>query len=153
MANSVINPSLINNTSLSAVFGCWEQNPSHEPQLTPIIYAECKKAIQDIPMGSKALAPVSVGRDTDAGFTLPSTWDYRNCAIEIDVLREDDSDRSTFAAIFKRAWDIARHCVIQPPHLGGNGLVGENGQLTVMMYGVSSPRLAESNLSVSVDTS
>lgn len=108
-------------------------------------------------MGQKALAPLSFGRDPDAGFTVPYTWDYGNCAIEIDVLGEDDSERSSFAAIFKRAFDIAVACVIQPPHLGGKGLVGDNGLLKVWMYGVdpkvSSPGLAESDLSVSVDTS
>ena len=109
-------------------------------------------------MGQKALAPLSFGRDPDAGFTVPYTWDFGSCAIEIDVLQEDDSERATFAAIFKRAFDIAVECVIKPPHLGGKGLVGEKGLLKVWMYGVdpkvsSSPGLAESNLGVSVNTS
>ena len=108
-------------------------------------------------MGEKALAPLSFGRDPGAGFTVPYTWDYGNCAIEIDVLREEDEERSSFAAIFKRAFDIAVECVIKPPHLGGKGLVGQNEQLKVWIYGfdakVSSPGLAETNLSLSVDTS
>ena len=109
-------------------------------------------------MGQKALAPLSFARDPDAGFTVPYTWDFGSCAIEIDVLREDDSESATFAAIFKRAFDIAVECVIKPPHLGGKGLVGEHGLLKVWMFGVdpkvSSSGLAESNLgSVSVDTS
>ena len=66
-------------------------------------------------------------------------------------------ETSTFAAIFKRAFDIAVQCVIKPPHLGGKGLVGENEQLMVWMDwvdpGMSSPGLVDSNLSVSVDTS
>lgn len=157
MSTSALIPSLISNTSLSVALGCWEQNPSHEPQFTPLTYVECKQAIQDIPMGEKALAPLSFGRDPDAGFTVPYTWKYGNCAVEIDVLEEDDSERSTFAAIFKRAFDIAVKCVIEPPHLGGKGLVGEKGLLMVLMHGVdpkvASPRLATSNLSLLVDTS
>ena len=125
--------------------------------MTPLTYVDCKRAIHEIPMGQKALAPLSFGRDPGAGFTVPYSWDFGSCAIEIDVLREDDSERSTFAAIFKRAFDIAVECVINPPHLGGKGLVGENERLKVWMYGVnpkvSLPGLAESNLSVSVDTS
>ena len=63
-------------------------------------------------------------------------------------------ERSTFAAIFKRAFDIAVNCVIQPPHLGGKGLVGEKEWLKVWMYSKeSSPGLVESNLNVSVHTS
>lgn len=66
-------------------------------------------------------------------------------------------ERSTFAAIFKRAFDIAVECVINPPHLGGRGLVGENEQLKVWMYGVdpqvSSPGLVESDLGTAVNTS
>ena len=157
MTNSVSIPSLISNTSLSITLACWEQNPPRDPQLTPLTYIECKQAIRDIPMGEKALAPVSFGRDPDAGFTVPYTWKSGSCAIEIDVLREDDMETSTFAAIFKRAFDIAVQCVIKPPHLGGKGLVGENEQLMVWMDwvdpGMSSPGLVDSNLSVSVDTS
>ena len=108
-------------------------------------------------MGEKALAPLSFGRDPGAGFTVPYTWDHGSCAIEVDVLRKDDTESSTFAAIFKRAFDVAVQCVIKPPHLGGQGLVGENERLKVWIYGfnakVSSPGLVGSNLSVSVDTS
>lgn len=105
-------------------------------------------------MGEKALAPLSFSRDPGAGFTVPYTWHSGSCAIEIDVLREDDMERSTFAAIFKRAFDIAVNCVIQPPHLGGKGLVGEKEWLKVWMYSKeSSPGLVESNLNVSVHTS
>ena len=157
MANSVSIPSLASNASLSVTLGCWEQNPPHEPQMTPITYVECKQAIRGIPMGEKALAPVSFGRDPGTGFTVPHTWDYGSCAVEIDVLREADKEKSTFAAIFKRAFDVAVECVVKPPHLGGRGLVGENEQLKVWIYGVdpkvSSPGLAESNLSVWVDAS
>lgn len=157
MANAISILSPISNASLSVTLGCWEQYPPDEPQLTPLTYIECKQAIQDIPMGEKALAPLSFGRDPGAGFTVPYTWDYGTCAIEIDVLREGDSERSTFAAIFKRAFDIAVECVIKSPHLGGKGLVGDNGHLKVWIYGVdpkvSSPSLVESNLSLSADTS
>ncbi|CAF9941928.1 MAG: hypothetical protein ALECFALPRED_009420 [Alectoria fallacina] len=135
MARSVSIPSLISNTSLSVTLGCWEQLPPVDPQLTPLTYIECKQAISEIPMGEKALAPLSFGRDPGAGFTVPYTWDYGNCAIEIDVLREDDEERSTFAAIFKRAFDIAVECVIKPPHLGGKGLVGKNEQLKTPRLG------------------
>lgn len=71
MANSVSLTSLISNTSLAVTLHCWEQNPPHEGQLTPLTYVECKQAIHDIPMGEKALAPLSFGRDPGAGFTVP----------------------------------------------------------------------------------
>ena len=108
-------------------------------------------------MGEKALAPVSFGRDPDAGFTVPYVWKYGNCAVQIDVLREDDTESSTFAAIFKRAFDVAVECVIKPPHFGGNGLVGGNERRKVSLLGVepavSPPDLVETILGVSVDTS
>ena len=157
MTNSVSILPLISNTSLSVTLACWDQFPPDKPQLTPLTFIECKQAIQDIPLGEKALAPLSFGRDPGAGFTVPYTWEYGTCAIEIDVLRADDMERSTFAAIFKRAFDIAVECVINPPHLGGEGLVGEKEQLRVWLYesdpAVSSPSLVESNPSLSVDTS
>ncbi|CAF9906323.1 hypothetical protein IMSHALPRED_004170 [Imshaugia aleurites] len=157
MANSLSLASPISNTSLSIAVACWKQNPPREPQLTPVTYVECKQAICDIPMGEKALAPLSFGRDTGAGFTVPYTWDFGGCAIEIDVLREHDMATSTFAAIFKRAFDIAVECVIKPPHLGGKGSVGEDEQLMVSIHGsdlkMSSPGLSQANLSVPVATS
>ena len=158
MANSLLIPALTSNASLSVTLGCWEQNPPPEPQFPPLTYIECKQAIREIPMGTKALAPLSFSRDPDAGFILPYTWKYGNCAIEIDVVRADDEETSTFAAIFKRAFDIAVECVIKPPHLGGKGLVGEDGQLRVSIYGgnpgaSSSPGLVASDRSASADTS
>ena len=157
MANSLSLPSLISNASLSVTLGCWEQNPPPQPQLPPLTYIECKQAIRDIPMGEKALAPISFSRDPDPGFAVPYVWDFGNCAIEIDVVRVDAVASSTFAAVFKRAFDIAVECVIKPPHLGGKGLVGADELLKVSIYGVhpgvSPPRLEASNVSVSVDTS
>ena len=157
MANSLSISSLISNTSLSVTLGCWEQNPPPEAQLPPLTYIECKQTIHNIPMGGKALAPVSFGRDPGAGFMVPHVWSFGNCAIEIDVTREDDMASSTFAAIFKRAFDIAVECVIKPPHLGGKGWVGVDEKLKVSIFGVhpeaSSPDLIESNGKVSVDTS
>ena len=157
MTSSLSIPSVISNTSLSVAPSCWKQNPSLEVQLPPLTYVECKQAICDIPMGEKALAPLSFSRDPDAGFTCPHTWKSGNCAIKIDVLQEGDKESSTFAAIFKRAFDIAVKCVIKRPNLGGQGLVGENGRLNVSIYGlrpaVSSLGLAESNLGVPVDAS
>ena len=158
MLNSLLIPSLISNASLSVTLGCWEQNPPSEPQLPPLTYIECKGAIGKIPMGAKALAPVSFSRDPSAGFILPNKWDSGNCAIEIDVVQADDEEHSTFAAIFKRAFDIAVECVINPPHLGGKGLVGDHDRLRVSIYGVypkasSSPGLVASDRSASADTS
>lgn len=157
MAYSIAIPSHLNTTSLSVTLKCWEQKLHPEPQLTPVTYIDCKQAIGDIPVTDKFLAPLSFGRDPDAGFTVPYTWAFGGCAVKIDVLREDDKEISTFAAILKRAFDIAVACVIKPPHLGGEGLVGANERLTVLVYGldakVPSLGLVESNLSVSVVTS
>ena len=108
-------------------------------------------------MGEKALAPISFSRDPGPGFTVPYVWDVGNCAIEIDVVRKDVVASSTFAGVFKRAFDIAVECVIKPPHLGGKGLVGADELLKVAIYGVHpaepSRGLEASNVSVSVDTS
>ena len=157
MANSVTIPSPISNLFLSVTLGCWGQYPPSEPQLPVFTYIECKQAFRDIPMGEKALAPLLFGRDPGAGFTVPYLWHYGNCVIEVDVVRQEVDERSTFAAIFKRAFDVAVECVIKPPHLGGKGLVGEHEQLKVWIYGadplVAPPGLVESNLSVSGDTS
>ena len=157
MANSLSIPSLISNTPVSVTLDCWEQNPPLATQLPMLIYKDCKQAVVDIPMGDKALAPVSFGRDPDAGFTVPYTWDFGNCAIEIDVERDHEMASSTFAAIFKRAFDLMVECVIKPPHLGGRGWVGKNDQLAVSIWGVrpaaSSLSLVKSNVSLAADTS
>ena len=160
MANSVSLLSPISNVSLppiSFAIDCWAQNPPGETQLTLVKYIDCKQAIRKIPMGEKALAPVSFGREPGAGFPVPNKWEHGDCTIEIDVLQEGEEEVSTFAAIFKRAFDIAVDCVIKPPNLGGHGLVGRNERLGVVIRGpdpkVSSPGLVGSNVNVSVDTS
>lgn len=148
MVNPLSIPSQITNTSFAIAIDCWAQHPPHRPQLPPLTYVECKEAVHEIPMGEKALAPVSFGRDPGAGFTVPYTWDFGRCAISIDVAPEDQMVRSTFAAIFKRAFDILVECVIRPPHLGGRGSVGEDDQLKVLIYGIH-PRASSPG---SVDT-
>lgn len=148
MANSLSIPSQITNTSLAITVDCWAQHPPHRPQLPPLTYVECKKAVKEIPMGEKSLAPATFSRGPGAGFAVPETWDFGRCAISIDVAREDQMARSTWAAIFKRAFDILVECVIKPPHLGGGGLVGEDDQLKVLVYGIH-PRASSPG---SVDT-
>ncbi len=81
---------------------------------------------------------------------MPYAWPYGSCAVQIDVLQEDDKESSTFAAIFKRAFDVAVECVIKPPHLGGQGFVGEDGRLKVSITGAHP---AASPAGLSVDTS
>ena len=155
MASSLSISTPISNTSFSVTLSCWKQNPPEEPQLPPLTYIECKQAIRDIPMGDKALAPLSFSRDPGAGFTCPYTWDFGDCAIAVDVLQKGDTERSTFASIFKRAFDIAVECVIKPPHFGGQGFVGENERLKVSVIAVhpaaSSLSLVEPNVVVPVD--
>lgn len=136
MVNSLSMPSQITNTTFAVTIDCWGQNPPLGPQLPPLTYVECKKALHKIPMGAKSLAPVSFGGDPGKGFPVPESWDFGRCAVLIDVSHEGQMVRSTFAAIFKRAFDIAVECVIKPPHLGGRGLVGEDDQLKVSIYGI-----------------
>lgn len=86
-------------------------------------------------MGEKALAPVIFSRSKDAGFQVPESWTYGQCTIEIDMITEDIEETTTFAAIFKRAFDLTKECVIHPPHLGGRSLLGNHGYLKIWIYG------------------
>ncbi|MCJ1452984.1 hypothetical protein MMC28_003329 [Mycoblastus sanguinarius] len=133
---TVVNPLLLSsllNSSNSINVGCWAQNPLGEPQLIPVIYKNCREAITSIPMGGKALAPVTFGRSADSGFKVPQSWDYGGCGVGIDVKTEDSVETTTFAAILKRAFDIAVECVIKPPHFGGRSFIGEKELLTVFV--------------------
>ena len=89
-------------------------------------------------MGQKALAPIVFARSPDAGFKVPHSWVGErggNCVVEIDVSGDSVSETATFAAVLKRAFDLAVECVIKPPHLGGRSLVGEREGLEIAMYG------------------
>ena len=111
--------------------GCYGQNPPNETQISIVTYKECKAAAANIPLGRKALAPLTFGRNKSAGFQTPYHWTYGICQIGIDVLDQDVEETATFAAIFKRAFDLLVECVIKPPHFGGLGLVGDDRNLKV----------------------
>ena len=77
------------------------------------------------------MKPISFSRKADAGFQVPVIWHHGNCAVEIDVSEVDDEESASFAAIFKRAFDIVVQCVIHTPHFGGTSPIGEDGKLLV----------------------
>ena len=135
----MVNPALllpVLNTTLLARDFCWKQRPANETQLSPVIYKECREAVASIPLGEKALAPVSFGRSTDSGFQVPADWQYGRCIVQIDVVAPNVKETATFAAILKRAFDITKECVIYPPHLGGREVLGVNDGLKVWVFGV-----------------
>ena len=125
--------STVNNTSPleNNHLGCYSQNPPNETQIGIITYKECKAAIVNVPLGDKSLAPLTFSRKEDAGFTTPYVWTHGVCEIAIDVVGPDVVETTTFAAIFKRGFDLMVECVIKPPHFGGIGLVGEDLDLMV----------------------
>ena len=132
---------LLNATlAATATLECWAQNPSNESQLLPVIYKECRETVLSIYLGQKALAPIVFGRSPDAGFQVPHTWDYGSCEVVIDVREEGLWETETFAAILKRAFNLAIECVIKAPHLGGRSFLGREEGLQVSMYGVPGGR-------------
>ncbi len=52
------------------------------------------------------------------------------------MLGEEVVVTSSFAAVFIMAFEVAVGCVIQEPHLGGWGAVGEGLGLGVRVFGV-----------------
>ena len=70
---------------------------------------------------------------------VPHSWSYGDCVVLIDVVAADVEETSTFAAVFKRAFDLAVECVIKPPHLGGRSKVGTAQMLDIVII-ESSPR-------------
>lgn len=130
----MVKPSIIPtflNASNAITIGCWGQNPPSEPQLTPLTYKICRETISSIPMGAQALKPITFGRSEHSGFMVPAHWENENCGVEIDVVEAEYVERTTFAAIWKRAFDLAIECVIHPPHFGGRSFVGEDEKLVV----------------------
>ena len=53
--------------------------------------------------------------------------------IIIDVVEPNAEETSTFAAVFKRSFDIAIECVIKPPHFGGKSKLGTSKMLDIVM--------------------
>lgn len=110
--------------------------PQSSPHLPPTTYSACTLAIKRIPLSDAGLKPITFSRHPSTGFQVPHTWAAGNCAIEIDVLGEEVVVTSSFAAVFIMAFEVAVGCVIQEPHLGGWGAVGEGEGLGVRVFGV-----------------
>ncbi len=47
----------------------------------------------------------------------------------IDTVEDDAEETTTFAAVFKRALEVAVLCVIKPPHFGGKSRLGPTEML------------------------
>ena len=67
---------------------------------------------------------------------MPDSWIWGNCVVTIDVSGADVRETATFAAIFKRAFDLMVDCVIREPHLGGVSKLGVDDGLEVFIYGL-----------------
>lgn len=52
-------------------------------------------------------------------------------------------ERDTFAHVKQVALDVAKNCVIRPPHLGGWGWAGEGRNLFVSVIGRETGVLAD----------
>ena len=132
----MVSPSIFTsflNTSNVFAINCFGQNRPGLPQLQPLTYVACEKAIQKIHLSEKALAPITFSQNPDAGFTVPHSWSDGNCVIIIDVVEPNAEETSTFAAVFKRSFDIALECVIKPPHFGGKSKLGTSQMLDIVM--------------------
>ena len=119
---------------------CYGQNPPSRPQLTPLTYSACKQAFQTIPMHEKAYAPIIFSRNPDAGFRVPHTWSHGGCVVRIDTLAADVEETTTFADVFMRAFELSAECVIKPPHLGGESLLGATDMLEIAIMESSERR-------------
>ncbi|KAL6712877.1 hypothetical protein ACLMJK_009589 [Lecanora helva] len=117
---------------------CYGQNPPNETQLVPLIYKQCREVIAGIYTGQKALAPIVFGREAKAGFKVPHSWVFGSCVVSVDVTGDGVEETENFAAILKRAFDLAVECVIKPPHLGGRSFLGREGGLEVFLLGEDS---------------
>ncbi len=152
MVNPLIIPTFLNASNAITV-GCWGQNPPGEPQLVPLTYKVCREAIMSVPMGGQSLKPITFGRSAEAGFQVPAHWEFENCAVEIDVVEDGDEERATFAAILKRAFDLAIECVIRPPHFGGRSFIGQDEKLVVCILESESGPSSQQRRSSSKGTS
>ena len=121
--------------STSETVDCFDPDHSGKTQLSPVIYKDCREAIASIPVGEKGLAPITWARDPDAGFEVPAYWQHGNCVVGVDVTGEDVRETEVFARVLRAAFGLAVTCVIQPPHLGGKALLGQNKELEVYLYG------------------
>lgn len=86
-------------------------------------------------MHEKSLAPITWARSPDAGFQVPQYWEFGNCVIAVDVVGGNVQETESFAAVIRRAFELAVVCVIRPPHLGGKSLLGRHNGLEIFMYG------------------
>ena len=132
MVSPSIFTSLLNASNVITI-DCFGQHSPGQPQLQPLTYLSCKQAVQSIPMGEKSLAPITFSQNPGTGFRVPHFWSYESCSVLIDVVEPDAEETTTFAAVFKRAFDLAVECVIKPPHLGGKSRLGTSGMLDIVI--------------------
>ena len=119
--------------SSGVTLDCFSQNPPSRPQLMPLTYSACKRAVESIPMHDKAQAPIVFSRNPDAGFRVPHSWSYGGCVVRIDTLTADAEETTTFGDMLLRAFELSVECVIMPPHLGGKSTLGMTDMLEIVM--------------------
>ena len=134
------------NASTAIPITCFRQNPPAVPQLLPLTYVACERALDKIPTRGKAQAPLTFSHSPTAGYNVPHSWSHENCIVLIDVLGDNVEETATFTTILTQAFEVALKCVIQPPHFGGKSRVGERGMLGVAI--IESPPGRSIRLSV-----
>ena len=79
--------------------------------------------------------PIAFSRSDSEGLKVPMRWSSGNCIVQVDVLKDGDTDISTLYHLAIQASYMNTLCVAQPPHLGGEMVLGMEKKLNLTVFG------------------
>ncbi|KAL8870720.1 MAG: hypothetical protein Q9174_003302 [Haloplaca sp. 1 TL-2023] len=107
----------------------------------PTAFNKCNIALNRmVPNMRTGRKPIAFSRSDTQGLKVPMRWPSGNCVIQIDVLEDGDTDVSTLYHLAVQASYLNTRCVMGPPHLGGEIVLGMERKLNLTVFGTS-PRM------------
>lgn len=135
-------PSLVNASNLDAGAMCFEMPKAYEIR-GAADQRDCYQAADEMIEGKPRGMPLTFGRNSDATFHLPATFNYGTCYIFVDVLNAGDEDTFELWTLYGVVLDVANRCTMSPDQAtniwGGKGTAGPRGLVNVYIAGMASP--------------
>lgn len=137
---TLFNSALLNSTTLSIIntrlrdeTPCFDPRPDREPTN----YRDCEAAILEMNL-KRDQDQYIFGRGSHATYKLPRTFHSGTCAVNLDMVYEEQTDRLTLPEIQGAAFAMANECTSGTVfNRGGSVAVGPKKVLYVTILGIA----------------
>ena len=138
--NSILQLVPLNSTNLPTIdSSSLNEDPCFIPRFDrlPTTYGDCVAALDEMKGGRSGSTSFLFGRGDLVTYKLPRTFFSGTCALNLDMVYDDQTARLTILQVGNAALNVIRRCTSGPVfNRGGSIVVGPSNVLYVTIIGV-----------------